>query len=131
MFFFLLLLYCWLFSYCNASQQEQPEKLENDNRRTQIINKVGSVGRVMRMFQTLRKEREAIVQLKGFGNGVIRQGLLLEGPEAIKSALSEFQKNMELDKPNLRRFRFFFFTFFFFFFFKYILFDIKTWNFKE
>jgi serine/threonine-protein phosphatase 2B catalytic subunit len=73
------------------------------SRRGEIIGKIQSVGRLMRMFQTLRREQESIVLLKDFGNGTIKKGLLLEGKDAIKNALSEFQNSMEMDKPNLQR----------------------------
>ncbi|KAK2964350.1 putative Serine/threonine-protein phosphatase 2B catalytic subunit [Blattamonas nauphoetae] len=72
-------------------------------RRGDILAKIQSVGRLSRMFQTLREENEAVVALKGFCDGQLQKGLLLGGRDAIQTALSSFQKAMDLDKENLKR----------------------------
>jgi serine/threonine-protein phosphatase 2B catalytic subunit len=56
---------------------------------------------IMKMFRTLREENELIMKLKGFCPGnKIPKGILMEGPEAIKSELGRYQFAKELDKQN-------------------------------
>ena len=56
---------------------------------------------IMKMFRTLREENELIMKLKGFCPGnKIPKGILMEGPEAIKSELGRYQLAKELDKQN-------------------------------
>jgi serine/threonine-protein phosphatase 2B catalytic subunit len=98
-----------MFRHCN-DVDEKPSEEDSGKlgaRKGEIIGKIQSLGRMMRLFRTLREEEESIVMLKGFCDGSVKRGLLLGGPDAIKSALGEFQHNMELDKPNLRRYVFF------------------------
>ena len=56
---------------------------------------------IMKMFRTLREENELIMKLKGFCPGnKIPKGILMEGPEAIKSELGRYHLAKELDKLN-------------------------------
>ena len=69
-----------------------------------LKNKVKSVGRMQRMYTTLRNESELILKLKGMApDGKIPRGLLLQGRPAIKDALREFHRARELDKVNEKR----------------------------
>lgn len=63
--------------------------------------KVKFITLIMKMFRTLREENELIMKLKGFCPGnKIPKGILMEGPEAIKSELGRYQLAKELDKQN-------------------------------
>lgn len=53
------------------------------------------------MFQTLRKERENIVKLKGLtGDNMLPKGVLLAGPNAIQASLEFFEKSKEKHKQD-------------------------------
>ncbi|SCD22431.1 serine/threonine protein phosphatase 2B catalytic subunit A, putative [Plasmodium ovale] len=69
-----------------------------------LRKKVQSVGRLMRVFRTLRKENELIVQLKGCSPGYrIPVGLLLSGKEGLENELEKFTKVKEIDSINEKR----------------------------
>uniref|UniRef100_A0A8C9IJ86 Serine/threonine-protein phosphatase n=1 Tax=Piliocolobus tephrosceles TaxID=591936 RepID=A0A8C9IJ86_9PRIM len=69
-----------------------------------LRKKVQSIGRLMRVFRTLRKENELIVQLKGCSPGYrIPVGLLLRGKEGLKNELDNFKKAKEIDSINEKR----------------------------
>ena len=63
--------------------------------------KVKMITVMMKMYRTLREERELIMKLKGFcpGNKIPR-GILIQGPEALKSALERYKKTKKLDEYN-------------------------------
>ncbi|SCM23191.1 serine/threonine protein phosphatase 2B catalytic subunit A, putative [Plasmodium chabaudi chabaudi] len=69
-----------------------------------LRKKVQSIGRLMRVFRTLRKENELIVQLKGCSPGYkIPVGLLLSGKEGLENELEKFTKAKEIDSINEKR----------------------------
>ncbi|EUD66567.1 protein phosphatase 3, catalytic subunit [Plasmodium inui San Antonio 1] len=69
-----------------------------------LRKKVQSVGRLMRVFRTLRKENELIVQLKGCSPGYrIPVGLLLQGREGLENELEKFKKAKQIDSINEKR----------------------------
>lgn len=56
---------------------------------------------MFRMLRTIREEREALTKLKGLcPDGMIPRGLLMEGSDAIKDALQQFEKAKEIDRRN-------------------------------
>ena len=63
--------------------------------------KVKIITVLMKMFRTLREERELIMKLKGFcpGNKIPR-GILIQGPKALKSALERYKNAKKLDEDN-------------------------------
>lgn len=80
---------------------EAKEKPLIDRERADLIKtKIRSVGRLCRMYTTLREEQESIVMLKGLAGGVIPQGLLSQGPSAIKTAVADFETARQLDLAN-------------------------------
>lgn len=96
--------------------EEEDEEEEEDGRKTKDVGqvskertdtlrkKVQSVGRLMRVFRTLRKENELIVQLKGCSPGYrIPVGLLLSGKEGLENELEKFTKVKEIDSINEKR----------------------------
>jgi len=65
--------------------------------------KVKAVTKLIRMYKVLRQENEAIVALKQLLPGnKIPVGLLSEGPDAIKKALTDFKSARKADLPNER-----------------------------
>ncbi|KAF0978534.1 hypothetical protein FDP41_002354 [Naegleria fowleri] len=65
-----------------------------------IKTKIRSVGRLCRMYTTLREEHESIVMLKGLAGGVLPRGLLSQGPNAIRNAIIDFETARKLDEVN-------------------------------
>lgn len=63
--------------------------------------KVKFITMLMKMFRTLREERELIMKLKGFcpGNKIPR-GILIQGPEALRTALERYKNAKKLDSDN-------------------------------
>lgn len=63
--------------------------------------KVKFITLLMKMYRTLREESELIMKLKGFcpGNKIPR-GILIQGPEALKSALERYKNAKQLDATN-------------------------------
>ena len=55
----------------------------------------------MKMFRTLREERELIMKLKGFcpGNKISR-GILIQELKALKSAVERYKNAKKLDEGN-------------------------------
>ena len=63
--------------------------------------KVQFISMLMKMYKTLREENELITKLKGFcpGNKIPR-GILLEGPNALKTALERYEMARAADQVN-------------------------------
>jgi len=63
--------------------------------------KVKFITMLMKMYRTLREESELIMKLKGFcpGNKIPR-GILIQGPEALKTALERYKNVKNLDRIN-------------------------------
>jgi hypothetical protein len=77
---------------------------EKEKKRTQIRAKVLLVSKFMKMFSTLRTEREAILMLKGLSDrNQIPKGLLSQGSNAIKEAIGNFVKAKSADQSNEMR----------------------------
>jgi serine/threonine-protein phosphatase 2B catalytic subunit len=66
--------------------------------------KVKFVTMMMKLHKTLREENELIMKLKGLcpGNKIPR-GLIMQGPDALKSALDKYKKAKEFDIVNEKR----------------------------
>lgn len=65
--------------------------------------KVGSIGRMRRMYKNLVENQDLLLQIKMVNDGRIPRGLLLEGKLAIRNALKEFELASTLDKENEKR----------------------------
>lgn len=89
----------------DPSTTESKEKGDNhlidETVNTKLKMKVKFLTMLMKMYQTLRQENELIMKLKGFcpGNKIPR-GILLEGPEALKSALERYEMARAADVVN-------------------------------
>lgn len=66
--------------------------------------KVKFITMMMKMYKTLREENELIMKLKGFcpGNKIPR-GILMQGPEALKTAYERYKNAKQLDAINEKR----------------------------
>lgn len=67
-----------------------------------IRAKILAMGKMSRMFRTLREENESILELKGLAGGTLPSGVLQGGPEAIEKAIRGFKQSKEVDKGNER-----------------------------
>jgi serine/threonine-protein phosphatase 2B catalytic subunit len=66
-----------------------------------VKSKVLAIARMRLMMRTLREEHETIMQLKALAPGNrIPQGLILEGPQALKKALGDFERAKDADAAN-------------------------------
>jgi len=72
-----------------------------DEDRNRLRKKVRTVGRIARMWKTLREENETVIRLKGVCPGHrLKPGLLLAGKEHMKSKLDEFTRARDMDVVN-------------------------------
>lgn len=68
-----------------------------------LREKVLAATRLMRMFKTMREERENLLKLKQLTpSGTVPFGLIRQGPDAIAKALSSFSGAQNADKVNER-----------------------------
>eukprot|EP00922_Rhytidocystis_sp_ex-Travisia-forbesii_P041807 GHVS01062474.1.p1 GENE.GHVS01062474.1~~GHVS01062474.1.p1 ORF type:complete len:548 (+),score=104.67 GHVS01062474.1:209-1852(+) len=83
----------------------QGETTQMSRERAEALRKkVQSVGRLMRVFKTLRQQNELVVQLKGCTPGHrIPVGLLMQGKEGLQNELQKFEKAKKIDAMNERR----------------------------
>lgn len=69
-----------------------------------LREKVIAVTKMMNMYKTLRQEQESIVKLKQLSpNKKLPAGILAQGPDAIKIAISSFQSTKQVDWINEAR----------------------------
>jgi len=72
--------------------------------RERLRRKVASVGRMARMFKTLRQENETMIQLKGVCPGHrLPPGLLVGGKERMLTELDNFSRVVDVDHENEMR----------------------------
>lgn len=75
-----------------------------DEASSSIKMKILICSTLMRMFRTLREEKELIIKLKGFCPGnKIPKGLLLLGSSAIKNAYDRYTQVKTMDLINEQR----------------------------
>lgn len=68
----------------------------------QIRKKIMAMGKLSRMFRTLRENNENVVRLKGLAGGSLPQGVLQRGPEGVLEAIRGFHQSREIDLVNER-----------------------------
>merc|ERR1719199_1757515 len=72
--------------------------------RERMRKKVRTVGRMCRLFKTIRQEHEIIVRLKGVCPGhKLAPGLLLAGKERLHSEMENFMNATQIDVENEKR----------------------------
>jgi serine/threonine-protein phosphatase 2B catalytic subunit len=73
----------------------------NETITTSLKLKMKFISMLMKMFRTLREENELIIKLKGFCPGNrIPKGLLIQGSEALKTALDRYKEAKRMDEEN-------------------------------
>jgi len=91
----------------DSAEVEQPhdpsgrESLEE--RGHGLRKKILAMGKMARMFRTLREENESIVLLKGLAGGTLPIGIIQQGPEAIRKAITNFNEAKKMDLVNEKR----------------------------
>ncbi len=85
------------------SNENENSTLIEDTITNSLRMKVKFITMLMKMYRTLREESELIMKLKGFcpGNKIPR-GILIQGPEALKTALERYKNAKSLDSVNER-----------------------------
>jgi serine/threonine-protein phosphatase 2B catalytic subunit len=89
-------------AYQVAYEPEQEEVISKD-RQNIIGAKIIVLGRIARMMSTLQEQQEHVTRLKDLNKGLIPQGLLLQGPQAIKDAITSFEVAKQLDAASEKR----------------------------
>jgi len=81
----------------------QPGTVVTEERGEQIRKKILAMGKMAKMFRTLREENESIVELKGLAGGQLPIGVIQQGPQAIRTAIHGFQQAKKMDVGNEKR----------------------------
>ncbi|KAJ3200949.1 3',5'-cyclic-nucleotide phosphodiesterase (PDEase) (3':5'-CNP) [Entophlyctis luteolus] len=95
-----------ILSICSKEELEDEsvalaELSEQEARKQVIKNKIMAVGRMARVFNVLREEKEKISELKGLmGTSQLPVGTLALGAEGIKQAISTFEQAKRADRDN-------------------------------
>lgn len=99
-------MFATIISLCDddESDSEDEGKTAITEERGDVIRaKIRAMGKMCRMYKTLREETDTIVLLKGLAGGSIPQGILLSGPDAVREAVSNFEKIKKIDVVNEKR----------------------------
>ena len=101
-------LYAMLKERPSGRQTEEPhdhirelQETFHASKKDALRNKILFIAKMMKIFRTLRQEHELILQLKGVSPGhKLPNGLIIEGREAILTALDQFHRAKEWDSEN-------------------------------
>jgi len=93
-----------LLEFLDSPSDDDDPIQEKEKKKQQIRAKVLLVSKFMKMYSTLRTERENILMLKGLcDRNQIPKGLLSQGSDAIKLAIGNFTKAKSADQNNEMR----------------------------
>ncbi|KAJ1551151.1 3',5'-cyclic-nucleotide phosphodiesterase (PDEase) (3':5'-CNP), partial [Cladochytrium tenue] len=93
--------FTWSLPKEELDDAEKAEMTEAEARKAVVKNKILAVGRMARVFQVLREEKEKITELKSLmGTSALPAGLLATGSEGIKNAISTFEQAKTADRDN-------------------------------
>ena len=82
-------------------KDKENNKIIDETLTNSLKMKVTFITLIMKMYRTLREENELIMKLKGFCPGnKIPKGILLQGPEALKTALERYKEAKRIDQIN-------------------------------
>lgn len=80
------------------------EKGIRETKKNQLLNKLKTVTRMVKLFKTVREEHENILKLKGMcPDNKIPRGLLMQGRSAIEDAVDTFKDARTVDVINEKR----------------------------
>eukprot|EP01147_Barroeca_monosierra_P000157 gene157-3548_t len=86
-----------------AEEDEDPAEADIQRRREKIRQKIRAIGKVARMFSTLRQASESVDVLRGLcPDGSLPKGVLAAGPLGIEQAIEGFQEAKAADAENER-----------------------------
>eukprot|EP00656_Telonema_subtile_P040537 TRINITY_DN4560_c0_g1_i2.p1 TRINITY_DN4560_c0_g1~~TRINITY_DN4560_c0_g1_i2.p1 ORF type:complete len:253 (-),score=61.04 TRINITY_DN4560_c0_g1_i2:680-1438(-) len=83
--------------------KDTTDRTEIEKRQEHIRKKILAMGKMAKMFKTLREENESIVELKGLAGGQLPLGVIQQGPSAIKKAITGFNQAKKVDMKNEKR----------------------------
>ncbi|KAJ3416978.1 3',5'-cyclic-nucleotide phosphodiesterase (PDEase) (3':5'-CNP) [Chytridiales sp. JEL 0842] len=90
-----------ILSVCSKEELDETELSDEAARKIVIKNKIMAVGRMARVFNVLREEKEKISELKSLmGTTALPAGTLALGAEGIKNAISTFDQAKRADREN-------------------------------
>jgi serine/threonine-protein phosphatase 2B catalytic subunit len=100
-----MLLTIWHLVDDEAEEARHEEGREGvlQERGDKIRNKILAMGKVARIYKTLREENENILQLKGLAGGKVPVGILQQGAGAIQQAVTNFEGAKKCDALNEKR----------------------------
>eukprot|EP00756_Hemistasia_phaeocysticola_P015784 Hpha_TRINITY_DN15434_c0_g1::TRINITY_DN15434_c0_g1_i2::g.175060::m.175060/K04348/PPP3C, CNA; serine/threonine-protein phosphatase 2B catalytic subunit len=84
-------------------QQADEGDDQAEERGAQLKNKIIAMGKMARIFKTLREENESVVMLKGLAGGQVPVGMLQQGADGVKKEIEGFSGARKVDKMNERR----------------------------
>ncbi|EDQ88116.1 uncharacterized protein MONBRDRAFT_33024 [Monosiga brevicollis MX1] len=80
---------------------EEQKEAEKERRREAVRQKIRAIGKMARMFSTLREESETVLVLKGLSDtGALPRGSLLAGKEGLMNAVANFNEAQQVDAEN-------------------------------
>ncbi|RLV93104.1 Serine/threonine-protein phosphatase 2B catalytic subunit A2 [Spathaspora sp. JA1] len=65
-----------------------------------LRNKIIAIGKMSRMFQTLREEQESVAHLKQLNRGTLPKGSLLHGKQGLQQTIMTFEEARAADLVN-------------------------------
>ena len=75
--------------------------MQEAKKKGSLKSKVKTVGKMAKMFRTLREENEVIMKLKGLcPDDKVPRGLLAGGRSALQGAVEDFQQAKSVDSVN-------------------------------
>ncbi|CAG9321263.1 unnamed protein product [Blepharisma stoltei] len=86
------------------SRLKELEESVRENRKTQLVNKVKSVSRMLKILKTVREEHETIIKLKGMcPDNKIPKDVIMAGQSALHNTVDNFTGIRSVDIVNEKR----------------------------
>jgi serine/threonine-protein phosphatase 2B catalytic subunit len=87
----------------DEDERSEGDQTAVEQRGEHIRKKILAMGKMAKMFRTLREENESIVQLRGLAGGQLPVGVIQQGPDAIRQAINGFESSKKMDSSNEKR----------------------------